>query len=388
MAKLPYRLIQIFANQPMDELGVRRVNISDFDADSSESEFWINAYATFTVIDFIAQLMGRIEWHTYENGVNKNGLEWHRLNYKPNTNQSAYDFWKEYYSKLLYYGEVLVVSVGDQLIIADDFTHHPEYAIREDIFECVRRGNLTFNRTFNRSEVIYQKYDALDCGTGLQSILAMYSNMISLSKEIYSETGGEKGMLDVATAANGPKDFEERYGDWINKRFKSYFSNRNAVMPLFKGMKYSPTQTKSPNNTASEDFIKLMDSAIVRTCNAFKIPPAIIRGEVAGMSDAFDVMLTTCADPLAKSTAAEFTAQEFTARQICDGCKIIAFTNNIKHTDIFSVADKFDKLFADGMSYNTLMKLLDMPEVNEPWAYEHHITKNYESVGKGGKHED
>lgn len=362
------------------------IDVSTYQA--TEQEFFINAYAIFTVVDFISSLMSKIEFQTFYNGQLTRGLEWHRLNVRPNVNQSGPLFWREFWNKLLYYQEVLVVEVGDQLIIADEFTHHPEYALQEDYFEQVSRGSLTFSRTFRASEVLYLTYSNEDVVALIHSVLTIYSRLIGQAEEQHRKSGGERGVLNVSSAANGPEDFETKYGTWINNRFKSYFSSRNAVMPLFRGMTY--TKTSSSQTSASNDvsdITSLVDGAVARAANSYKVPPAVLRGEVAGMSDAFDVLLTTCMDPLANLASKELTAKQFTREQSLDGCRVVAFTNNVKHTDIFDVASSFDKLFADGFSYDDLMELLELPPVNEKWAKAHHITKNYADVStlEGGE---
>ena len=367
-------LASIFANVDPDEDGVRRINVRDFK--KRETEFCVDAYAIFTVIDFVANLMSNIELQTYYDHKLTEGKEWYRLNIKPNLNQNAKDFWKEFWCKLLYYQEVLVVPIGDQLIIADDFVHHPEYAVKEDIFEQVSRGDLKLVKLFRASEVFYMRYSTVDILTTLKSVMDLYSNLIAHAQEVYEGSGGEKGILNVNSAAAGPEDFEKKYGEWINNRFKSYFSANNAVMPLFRGMTYTGKH-ESIDSESSNNINDMLNAAIARVANAYKVPPAVLRGEVAGMNDAFNVLLTSCVDPLASMLACELTAKEFDQRAASAGCSIKAFTNNIKHTDIFEVATNFDKLFADGFSHNELCRLLGMPEVNEPWADRHYITKNY-----------
>ena len=367
-------LASIFANVDPDEDGVRRINVRDFK--KRETEFCVDAYAIFTVIDFVANLMSNIELQTYYNNKLTEGKEWFRLNIKPNLNQNAKDFWKEFWCKLLYYQEVLVVPIGDQLIIADDFVHHPEYAVKEDIFEQVSRGDLKLVKLFRASEVFYMRYSTVDISTTLKSVMDLYSNLIAHAQEVYEGSGGEKGILNVNSAAAGPEDFEKKYGEWINNRFKSYFSANNAVMPLFRGMTYTGKH-ESIDSESSNNINDMLNAAIARVANAYKVPPAVLRGEVAGMNDAFNVLLTSCVDPLASMLACELTAKEFDQRAASAGCSIKAFTNNIKHTDIFEVATNFDKLFADGFSHNELCRLLGMPQVDEPWADRHYITKNY-----------
>lgn len=350
------------------------INVSDFK--STETEFLVDAYAIFTVVDFVAALMSKVEFQTFYNGEQLEGLEWYSLNVRPNRNQNAIQFWREFWGKLLYEQEVLVVPVGEQKIIADSFNHHPEFGLLPDRFEQVNRGDLTFQRSFSVDEVFYLKYSNVDVTAIIGNMMGLYSKLISQSEEIHQRAGGERGILSVNAAATGPEDFEKKYGNWINNRFKSYFQSKNAVMPLFRGMTYTG-KTADAGSSSVSDIDSLVNGAVGRAANAYKVPPAVLRGEVAGMSDAFDVLLTTCIDPLAELISTEITAKEFTAEQAMAGCRVTAFTNNIKHTDIFDVATNFDKLFADGFSFNDLMGLLNMPKKQEPWADEHHITKNY-----------
>ena len=378
-------LASLFANVDPDGDGVRSISVKDFH--KRETEFCVDAYAIFTVIDFVASLMSNVELQTYYKGRLKEEKEWYRLNIKPNLNQNAKDFWKEFWCKLLFYQEVLVVPVGEQLIIADDFVHHPEYAVKEDVFEQISRGDFRFNRTFRSSEVFYMRYSTVDISSTLKSVMDLYGDLIAHAAEVYDGSGGAKGILNVNSAATGPEDFEKKYGDWINNRFKSYFSANNAVMPLFRGMTYTGKH-ESIDTESSQNINDMLDAAIARVANAYKVPPAVLRGEVAGMSDAFNVLLTSCVDPLASMLACELTAKEFDQKAVSSGCMIKAFTNNIKHTDIFDVANNFDKLFADGFSHNELCRLLGLPEKDEPWANRHYITKNYADaaeVGTAGK---
>ena len=378
----------LFSAIDADEDGIKRITVNEFK--KKETEFCVDAYALFTVIDFVASLMSNIELQTYYGNKLKHEKEWHRLNVKPNRNQNAKDFWKEFWCKLLYYQEVLVVPAGEQLIIADDFNHHPEYAVKEDIFESVSRGDFTFDRTFRASEVFYLRYSTVDISTTLNSVMSLYGDLVSHASEVYSNSGGERGILNVNSAATGPKEFEEKYGDWINGRFKSYFSSNNAVMPLFKGMTYTG-KYESIDSESSDNINNMLDAAIAKVANAYKVPPAVLKGEVANVSDAFNVFLTSCVDPLASMLACELTAKEFTQKDTASGSRIKAFTNNIKHTDIFDVATNFDKLFADGFSHNELCRLLDMPEIDEAWADRHYITKNYADASnptqEGGENE-
>lgn len=138
----------------------------------------INAFAVFAVIDMIASLCAAAELKTYENGKPFKGLEWHNLNIRPNVNQSATEFWKEAYSKLIYEGSLLIVPINNQKIIADSFSVD-EYALRENVFTGVSRGSFTFNKAFVSSEVFYIKYSNKNIKPIIDNVLSVYSSLYS-----------------------------------------------------------------------------------------------------------------------------------------------------------------------------------------------------------------
>jgi len=56
-------------------------------------------------------------------------------------------------------------------------------------------------------------------------------------------------------------------------------------------------------------------------------------------------------------------------------------TKSIKHIDLLSVSTAIDKLIASGaFCINDIRKLVGEPIIDEPWAWQHWITKNYSSI--------
>ena len=53
-------------------------------------------------------------------------------------------------------------------------------------------------------------------------------------------------------------------------------------------------------------------------------------------------------------------------------------TGNIKHIDVIGKAAAIDKLIASGVyCVNEIRIMLGQPVIDETWAWEHFITKNY-----------
>lgn len=357
---------------------------SEFEIDpkyyhQEEKRFSVKTYALFTVIDFIATLMSQVEFYTYLNGDRIKGLEYYRLNVKPNVNQNAAEFWHEFWTKLLFDQEVLVLEINDQLILADAFYHHPEYAIREDVFENVSRGDFVFNKKFRSNEVFYIRYSSNDINNAVTDVMNLYSGLISHANKIYQLSGGEKGILSINSAATGPEDFEKKYGSWINRRFREYYKSDNAVMPLFRGMTYTSRYVDGSSDSVA-DVRTLLNEALNDYCNAYKLPYVLLRGEVAGIDEAMKLLMTACIDPLARKLEKEINAKEFSPEEFVRENYVKIHTGRVKHIDVLESATNFDKLFADGWSHNDLLDLVDRARIQEEWADRHYVTKNYANV--------
>lgn len=348
--------------------------------ESEELNLYLYAYALHVVIDLIASIMSNIEFKVYgENDVEKKSVNWVKLNVHPNRNQTSTEFIKELTKKLLL-GDVLVVLIDDQYIIADDFTI-TEKAIVDNVFTNVRKGDYTFrDKKFKASDVIYLRYGNDAINHIIEGITEMYEKLIGTASDKYARSGEEKGVLTIDQAERGRKDFNEIYEDIVNNRFKTFFSRGNHVLPLFNGYKYESNTAEATKKYSNEitDVKTLFEDAISRVAQAYKVPVGLIRGDVAGIKDAYTMFLTNCIDPLAHMIGEEFTYKLYSEDKIIEGYAIEADTTNIKHIDIFDLATSIDKLIASGfLSIDEVREKAGLRGLNELWSTVHYMTLNY-----------
>ncbi|MGN0598914.1 MAG: phage portal protein [Oscillospiraceae bacterium] len=362
----------------------RRISADAVVGDDEQELFTgaVNAVAVICVIEMISSLCAVAELKTYKGGKEFKGLEWHNLNIRPNVNQSATEFWKEFYSNLLWNGEVLVIPYGNQKIIADGFTV-TEYALLDNIFSGVYKGDFTFGRTFKSSEVFYVKYSERPVRRVLEDILTVYSKLFGEAAKKYIKSGGSKGIMEIEADPSGDIDFEEKYSKSIDERMKKFNQAKDATLTLFKGMRYTPSSTSANAKASNEisDIKGLFDGALTRAAQMYKFPPQLILGEVSGIDDAINLALTACIDPLLNSVSEELSGKEFTAAEYLAGDFIMADTTNIKHIDIFSLAANIEKLISSAyMNVDEVRESSGKMPVNEPWSKIHFCTKNQEPI--------
>lgn len=361
--------------------GVGSVSIPSLDEylfGDEETRICIDTYALFTAIEMLANLMANCEIKTYRRGKEYKGDLWARLNYRPNVNQTATEFWREFYEKLLYYGEVMVFETADeQMIIADGF-NISDYEIKEKYFSDVYRGTFQSYKLYKMSEVLYIRYPNENARALRLGLLARYEKLISAASESYVSGSGNKVLLSIPGAAQGAPGFMENYNDLMDNRFKSFFKSKNAVIPLWNGMQASFASSSAASRRDVDDITKLVNDAMARAAQAYKLSPALLTGEIAGIKEALNFTLTVALDPLANAISEQLTVKFCNPWEITEQTYIAADTSNIKHIDIFDIATNVDKLISSGFaSPDEARVFAGLQATGLESMREHYFTKNY-----------
>jgi HK97 family phage portal protein len=348
---------------------------------TQETQLAIEYFAIVSAINMVASAISKCEFKTYYKGNEIKADEYYLWNIEPNKNQNSSQFLQELVSKLLYYNECLVIEINGQLIIADDF-YQNEFAVVENYFTNVSRGTMSFNRSFKMSEVLYFKLGNEDIRALLSNLIKGYNNLLNMAIGKYKRSGGRKGILDINNTASGDKSFQDKFNDLMNNRFKSYFEAENAVLPLHNGYTYTEQNGEGNKKSTSEivDISAITKEVFERVAQAFKISPALLRGDIADIEKVTDNLLTFCIDPLCCMKSEEINRKRY-GKAVLTNSYLKIDTTCIRHIDIFSIAEKFDKLIASGgYSIDELrVKAGDIP-LNADWSKKHWMTKNYSDI--------
>jgi len=347
----------------------------------------IEIFAIHSAINLIASSISKCEFKTYMKGTEFKGDVYYKWNIEPNKNQNSSQFQQDFISKLLFNGECLVLPIGDQLIITDNF-YQEEFAISENTFSSITSGTLSFNKTYNMSDVYYYKLNNIDIRALLSNLVKGYNDLLNMSIGKYQRSGGRKGILDIDSTASNNKEFQEKLDILMNTRFKKYFESENAVLPLEKGYKYEEKGGEGSKKSTSEiaDIAIITKEIFDRVAQAFKIPPALLRGDIADIGATTDNYLTFCIDPLCKMIDEENIRKNYGKAAFLTGNYIKIDTTTIKHIDLFSIATAYDKLIASGgYSIDELRVKSGDVALNTDFSKQHFITKNYQKIESLGQ---
>ena len=190
-------------------------------------------------------------------------------------------------------------------------------------------------------------------------------------------------MLHVDELAEADPDFEETYSDLINEKFCKYFIVENVVFLFFNGYTYdeqaaNATATRVVSTT--RDIRALMDDIVELTAQAIGIPSSIGTGKNVTDAD-FKAFMTSPVQPLIKRIESEINRKVYGQSLVFSGTYIVANLGGVRYTDLFDVANPIDKLIGSGaFCVNDIRVRLGLDVIDEPWAWQHWMTKNYSSV--------
>lgn len=344
------------------------------------AQAYVRELAFWSCVNLVGNALSKCEFKTFAQGKETFGPEYYLWNYAPNKNQSSSDFLHRLIARLYRDNEALVVEQGGQLLVADSFSRR-EYALYDDLFSDVQVGDFVFSRSFRQPEVLYFRLSEARMRLVVDGMCEVYQQLIDYGMKSYQKSRGSKGILKISTMSAGDPEFQKRYAELKNQNFKSFAEAENAVLPLFEGFDYTDLGSKTYANEGTRDIRAMIDDVSDFTAKAFGIPPALLSGEVEGTAEALEQFLTFCVDPLADLLGEEINRKRYGLSGLQQGYRIQIDTRAIKHVDLLSVSAAVDKLISSGaFCINDIRRLTGEPEIEEPWANQHFMTKNYAAV--------
>lgn len=374
----------------LKELFKRRTTVELALAESSEElTLAQNYFAVQTAISLIAANLANCEFQTLYAGKCIKEDEYYLWNIRPNNKQTKVEFLTKIVSKLVWNNECLIVELPGGLYVADSFSRK-SYALYPDTFTNVVVGDLTLTRAFSEDDVLHMTLNDQNITALLNGLLAGYKRLLSMAMAKYKRAGGRKGVVSSGLIPQNDEAWNKALADLYGERFKTYFTEENALVVLPKGQEYTEISGEGSKKSTSDvvDIINLKDEVYTEVGRAFRIHPSLLKGNLADVSGAMEYTLTYAVKPFAELLQNEIIAKRYGAKEYKRGSYLFINTSRIRYIDPFAVAEKADKLLADSV-YNAdeiRVRFGDVP-LNTKASQEYIRTKNYESVDGGEKNE-
>lgn len=363
---------------------------------SASSQLGIRKAAINKAIDLLSKVLSACQLDVYKIKNKKitkvKGELFYKLNVRPNANDYGYNFWYKVWEKYFNDGEVLLFSLNNKLYMAEDFTVNDNVIAEREYrnISLISENNYTFriNKSFKASEVIHLKLSNNDIKTCLEEYYSDLGNLLSIASDYFKSNnvmkwilgtpGGQQPLRDAKTGK------EISYEDYKAKIVGSIFSKKDSVTLLSKS--FSLENVSSNKNVSSEDFRNLKKDWGESVADTFLIPRDIYFGNKSEKSSSDEDFFSYAINPHLKLLENALNAVVIKKDDFIKGEKIRANIHTAKVHDIISNANSLDKLYSDGFSHNDILGFLNLELIDEEWANEHRITKNYsEDVSvKGG----
>ena len=340
-----------------------------------------------SVISFIARIIIQSEFRI-RNG-NKKGKRYeknktyYKLNLKPNLNQTASTFWFKVIHKLIYDGECLVIVTREKdLLIADDYMRH-EFAVKEDYFTNVLVGDLEFNRTFTRSEVLFFEYGNEELSHLIDSLFYDYGDLIRRLFEGQLVKNQIRATVDVSSQFAKNEDGIKKLQNFINRTYNAIREKVIAIIPQQDGLKYEEHSKQASSGYSVDEINKMTDGFLDQICHAVGLPPELVKGEMADIENMTRNAMKFCIDPILKIISDELNVRLIKQSDYLNGKTI--FVKRISYRDMFDVAVAADKLRASAIvDGHELRDELGLEYSDDSIHDEFILTKNYETTTEGG----
>lgn len=371
-----------------DKLGGHAVPVNFNDKDffdeysSIAFDYYVRELAFWSATNLVANAISKCEFKTFFNGKETKDREYYLWNFEPNKNQNSSAFMHKLIAKLYRDNECLVIEQDGQLLVADSFERKP-YALYEDIFTQVQVGDFTFQRSFVQSEVLYYRLNDESIRKLVNGLYDSYAKLIAYSMKAYQRSRGTKGIFKYDTIPVAGTEERKAFDALINDKIKRWLDGDSAALPLGRGQDWKELQHKTYTNENTRDIRAQIDDIFDFTARAFGIPPSLLKGDVQDTSKATDQLLTFCVDFLSDLLQTEINRKRSGYEGFRQGNYLKINTACIKHIDVFDVATAIDKLIASGaFCVNDIRRAAGYEPIEEPWAWKHWMTKNYEDLQK------
>lgn len=377
------------------------VSVIDVLFGKDDFQNYIYVLAEAHAIDLIAKTIAKCEIQTFELKdkkvqETKQDLYW-TLNLQPNYNENGTMFMYKLVTKLLTDKTTLVLINKTQkanlLYVADTYEATDDI-LRGKSFSNIEvsdnEGNsLKLTKTYNSNNSIYYSLKNKKLATASENFKVNISKILKATQKSFIQAnttkwrlknpGGQPTMIDVETKK--PISYE----DYKAKITEGLLSEGEAIVMLSE--MFDLISLNKDYKKELTDFETLFVRTGSTVAQKWDIPLDVFFGNRTEKSTGNSDFITFAVDPYFEIIEDGFNVSLVGKEDYLKGEYVQFNRTNIVHKDVLDCGTGIDKLTANRFSRNEINKLLKLPQIDEAWANEHALTKNYENT-EGGAKED
>ncbi|MBJ3787651.1 phage portal protein [Bacillus sp. OA1] len=354
-------------------------------AEIAYKKLYVNA-----AIDLIARSLVACDFESYRDGKLKRYLNYYQLNVSPNKNENAHEFWCKVVHQLIYENEALILPIGEEMWVAESFHRETTNGFNEYVYKNISINNHLLTKEFKERDVLYLQLSKESINSVIDSLYNSYGLLLSKAITDYKGNGKLRYFIKGSFMSSLTDKEGEASKALFEERMKEYMNPEKIASVLFlpKGIEMED-QSKDPRNLDTRDIKNLAKDMLDFVASAFHIPPSLLSGipdpgskEQQGDLDNFILFAVR---PIGEMIVNEYNKKMFTRDEYLNKTYVKFSMDNFKLFDLNKFANSVDKLFAvGGMSINDVLERLGKEQIEEDWANERYVTKNYERARISG----
>ena len=390
-------LDKIFKNS-----GGEYVSIFDVLFGKNDIENYVYTLAEAHAIDLIARTIAKCEIQTFElkEGKiqeNKGDLYW-TLNIQPNYNETGTKFIYKLVTKLLTDKTALILinktPTANLLYVADSYNTNNKILTGKTFsnitIEDDENNSISNKKIYDTTNSIYYSLKNSKLKTASENFKANMTKLLKASQNNFIKLNTPKWKLKIPGQQPALRDVKTgeiiSYDDYKKKITEGLIDETEAIVLLSDAFDLENlNQNSNKNLTDFENVFKKIGDTVAQNWN---IPLDIFYGSKTEKSTGTNDFITMCVDLYFELLEDGFNSLLVGKKDFLKGEYIKFNRLNINHKDLIDKASGWDKLISNGFSFNQLCKFLGLPTIDEDWANEHYITKNYANVKGGAEDEE
>lgn len=355
------------------------INIDGTSCDLISAEMCIYELALDNVAAFIGNSLVQSKIVTYDKGKVKKDNMYYLFNVKPNKNENATEWKKKIAYKLVFDNEVLIFQNKEELFIADSFDESDDI-FKQKIYSNITVEDISLKKGIKTEDCLHIKLNNNKTKKVLDCVYSLHGKALARA---YKQFYKQRGLFMLSNNVSFGTTDQEEIKQIMTKKVSDYYGEKDtAVMTLENGLGF---EDKSKNEVKYEDIDQMIEKVFTLVFNAYGVPlnfmkEASTTSATKSSSGIMDQYLSMCINPLATLIETEINAKFYTKKQYLERTYIKIRTHNVKHNSPLESATNIDILRRNGFNFNEIMEYLGEEEINEKWATERYITKNYEKM--------
>ncbi len=345
-------------------------------------EIFYKELAIEMAINIIGNALASCDFNTVEKGKRRVGEVYYSFNVSPNQNQNKNDFWRAVVKSLVRKNECLILQEKGAFFIADSWRRVQSGTMSAKYENIKVNGESVSSR--DEAAILFFKFNNENVKVLIDGLYSDYSKLIKAAGKKFKRKSGQKGTLDVPTSYPQTPKATDDLNELFDVKFKKFYeAEGDAVLPLTGGLKYNDLSSKAIGGSESRDIRALIDDVFDYVAQAFNIPPQLLRGAVADTSNVVTDFLTFCIKPLAVGIESEVNRKLYKKEAYLEKTYMKIDYTKIRISTLKDIAGALDILFRIGAhTINDNLRVLGLEEVDEVFANERYVTKNYQKVNQ------